>query len=615
MKPFKIGISIRFKLLTMLVSLPLLSLSIYLVYASDLFKADKVAYVFETSATVSHSLATQLRMEAESAYGSLRGVVENFEISTSDFNATGKDLFEKNPRLLALIVFRRNEAGEYVKLGQLAKTQAPAQNFLANAGLIAKLREQALKNGAFVTETVESADAVAVSYRLGAANEANNLVMMGLYKATDLLATFQSQGVNYSSFVISRSGQIAIGAMEVVAGDLDILRTLLSSGNQTTGEGSAEARLSDGQTYLIGYADTRMGDLTVISKVDKHRALGAVQRLMRQSLAFFGILISITILISIFASNKLTDSLRELFEATKKIAQGEFNVRVRVQSNDEVGGLADSFNTMAEEVKRLMSATAEKARMESELSTVRTVQETLFPPAHSQFGPIHIHGHFEPASECGGDWWNYSRLDNKIFLWIGDATGHGAPAALITSAARSAAAVIESLPDVTPSKALTILNRAIHQTSKGQIMMTFFIACIDLDHNTFTYASASHDPPYLMRRKGEKISKKDLVPLNEVNGPRLGDQKDHVYADVTIEFEPGDLLFLYTDGILDVQDPSGKKWSERAFLKCLVDSANLTNGVDGKLENLRQQVDSFRAGSSLIDDVTMVMCEYEKRAA
>jgi sigma-B regulation protein RsbU (phosphoserine phosphatase) len=186
---------------------------------------------------------------------------------------------------------------------------------------------------------------------------------------------------------------------------------------------------------------------------------------------------------------------------------------------------------------------------------------------------------------------------------------------LITSAARSAAAVIEGLPDVTPAKALTILNRAIHQTSKGQIMMTFFIACIDLDKSLFTYASASHDPPYLMRKSGEKLSKKDLVPLNDVNGPRLGDQKDFQYDETSLEFEPGDLVFLYTDGIVDIQDPAGKKWGERAFLKSLIDSSNDGADIEAKLGGLRGRAEAFRSGSSLIDDVTMVMCEYEKRAA
>ncbi|MBX3020760.1 MAG: SpoIIE family protein phosphatase [Bdellovibrionales bacterium] len=613
MNQFKIRFSLRYKLLLMLITLPLISLGLYLMMATDLFQADKVAYVYDSSATVSRGLSTQMRMETENAYAAMRTVVENFDFASNDFNAVAKDLFAKNKRMYAVLLFRRNDGGEYIRVGQLAKEESTAQNFTANVDLLTRLRDSAVKNTVFVGENIEAPGAISASFRLGNREELNHMVVMGLYQAKDLLDTFSARGM-YSSFVVTRSGQIAIGAMDVVGTDLDVLRTVLKANSK---EGTAETRLSDGQAYLISYSDVELGDLTVISKVDKKKALKAVEVLVIKSLLFFAALLASTLLISVFASNAMTSTLRELLDATSKIASGDFNVKIKARSKDEVGGLAENFNWMAGEVSRLMNATAEKARMESELSTVRTVQETLFPPASSQFGPIRIRGHFEPASECGGDWWNYSRSGNKIFLWIGDATGHGAPAALITSAARSAAAVIESLPDVTPGKALSILNRAIHQTSKGQIMMTFFIACIDLDANTFSYASASHDPPYLLRKNpaAEKLSKKDLVPLNEVNGPRLGDQKDFQYPETTIAFEPGDLLFLYTDGILDVEDPKGKKWGERAFLKCLIDSANNGADVEVKLEAIRAQIETYRSGSSLIDDVTMVMCEYEKRAA
>jgi sigma-B regulation protein RsbU (phosphoserine phosphatase) len=168
---------------------------------------------------------------------------------------------------------------------------------------------------------------------------------------------------------------------------------------------------------------------------------------------------------------------------------------------------------------------------------------------------------------------------------------------------------------VTPAGALTILNRAIQQTSKGQIMMTFFVAAIDLDERRFTYACASHDPPYFLRQKGRPFSKKDLIPLNEVNGPRLGEQKDFKYQETTLEFEPGDMVFFYTDGILDIQDPAGRKWGERSFLKSLLESANSGQDIQGKLAELRDKMDAYRSGSDLVDDVTMVMCEYGAKVA
>src|ERR1044072_9402533 len=132
MDQFKVRVSLRYKLLFMLVSLPLISLGIYLWMATDLFKKDKIAYVYNSSATVGRGLATQTRMEIENAYSALRGVVENFDFPTNDFNAAGKDLFGKNARLHALLLFRRDNTGQYIKLGQLVKDEAPAQNFAAN---------------------------------------------------------------------------------------------------------------------------------------------------------------------------------------------------------------------------------------------------------------------------------------------------------------------------------------------------------------------------------------------------------------------------------------------------------------------------------------------------
>ncbi len=608
MKNFKVRLSLRLKLLFLLVSLPLISLGLYLFMATGLFQEDKIAYVYDSSAAVSRSLATQTRMEIQAAYANLRTVAENYDISAGDFSSVGKNFFQKNERIQAIVLIRRQADGTYKKLGQMAKDLPFAQAFLGNSQLIEKTRAAAIANTVVISEHPGAAGVMNTAFRLGEMNEADHMVVMGLYQDDDLINAFQTSG-QYASFVVSRAGVVAIGSMDVVETDLELLKPVLAKTNK---EGVDQVQLSDGVTYLISFSSVGAGDLLVISRVDKAKALKAVEVLLAKSVLFFIVLLATTFLISIFASNQLTSQLRELFEATKKVAQGDFNIRVIAKSRDEVGGLAESFNWMAAEVARLLTETAEKARMESELSTVKTVQETLFPEAQSQFGPISIMGHFEPASECGGDWWSYSRVGNKIYLWIGDATGHGAPAALITSAARSASAVIEGLPDMTPGIALTILNRAIHQTSKGQIMMTFFVGCIDLDRQLFTYASASHDPPYFMRKSGEKLVKKDLVPLNEVNGPRLGEAKDFVYKDISFDFAPGDMCFFYTDGILDVQDPAGKKWGERTFLKTLIDHTNSGITVEKRLTGFLKTMNDFRAGSPLIDDVTMIMCEYQK---
>jgi phosphoserine phosphatase RsbU/P len=521
-----------------------------------------------------------------------------------------QDLFAHNLKAHALLLLRRQADGQYEQLGVMSKESATAKKFIGDAARLQHLRETAVSNTVSVFESGLGAGMVDVSFRLGEKEAADHMVIVALYQADDMVNAFESTGF-YSSMVMTRSGTLSLGAQEAVGADLDLLRGILKA---KVSEGTAEAKLRDGGYYLISYASVGLGDLTVVSKVDKTKALKAVEVLIFKSLLFFVCLIALTLVISVYASGQLTSTLRELFEGTQQIAQGDFSVRVEARSKDEIGGLAESFNYMASEVSRLMLDTAEKARMQSELATVRTVQETLFPKAEAHFGPLRIMGHFEPASECGGDWWSYSLVGTKVYIWIGDATGHGAPAALITSAARSAAAVIDILPEMTPGKALSIMNHAIHETSKGQIMMTFFMASIDLYEGTFTYACASHDPPYLMRKTGAKLAKKDLLPLNEVNGPRLGEQVGYEYKDVSVPFAAGDMVFLYTDGILDIEDSKGKKWGERTFLKSVLDAANNPGNVEAKIEGMKAVISGFRGGSNLIDDVTMVMVEFEQAA-
>jgi phosphoserine phosphatase RsbU/P len=300
--------------------------------------------------------------------------------------------------------------------------------------------------------------------------------------------------------------------------------------------------------------------------------------------------------------------LTQLLDATKSISQGKFDIKVPVTSRDEVGSLALSFNKMAAEVSRLLSETAESSRMQSELKTAQTVQETLFPATSAEIGDLAITGFYEPASECGGDWWHYNWVDGKVFLWIGDATGHGAPAALITSAAKSASTVIENLK-VDPAEALNLLNRSIYDVSRGRIMMTFFLACFDPKTRTLTYANASHESPFLIRKTDKELKKKDLVPLNEVNNPRLGQSRETQYEQTSVQLEVGDRILFYTDGIPDIQNVKLETWGEREFLKSVIKSNQNFPPVNQAVASLTETFQAYRTTASLIDDITFFMAE------
>ena len=605
MKARKIGLSLKYKFLMLLTIIPVASLALYILIATRLFESDKIAYVKDSGVAMARSLAVQFRVEMASFLDRAKPIAESFDLNSQQFSEASRTIFSRQERVDALILVQKSLNGQYVRVGELKKENSFSQQFLADETALSAVRDQAVRSEIYVSKTSFSDMHLVVAAVIGDAKQLGHMVLIGLYRANDLYSAFTKPNI-YQEFLINGSGQMLLQPNKTEV-QSDLFREVVSA---KLPEGTFEVASS--APKLVSYAETGIAGMKVASVVDRKEALSAVNALLARSILFFIALICFTIILSLVASVQLTSTLSELYEATKSIGSGQFDVRVKVKSNDEVGGLADGFNLMAAEVKRLVAETSEKARMQNELATAKIVQDTMFPALQSRFGEYNIVGHFEPASECGGDWWNYGIIDGKLWVWIGDATGHGAPAAMLTSAAKSAATIIEEMPGVTPGKALEVMNRALHETTKGRILMTFFIASIDMASGEVTYASASHDPPYLMRYQGagNPITKKDLEPLIEVNGPRLGDRKAVQYKEASVKMNLGDMMLFYTDGILELNNGAGKSWGERNFMKAIVDSTLVGRSADQRLANIKSSMVEFRANAQLPDDITLVMCQY-----
>ena len=260
---------------------------------------------------------------------------------------------------------------------------------------------------------------------------------------------------------------------------------------------------------LISFADVGIGDLRVISVVPKSAALAATDLIKRQSILFLILLLGLAVFISVIGASGLTNGLKRLHLATLEIGKGNLTVHIPQSGRDEIADVSQSFNKMVSEVRRLLRETAEKVRMEGELKTASLIQSTFFPNPSMDCGRVQLRGYYHPASECSGDWWNFVQIGSKIFIIVCDATGHGVPAALLTSAARSAFSIAVELPDVDAGKCLEFLNRAIFDTTQGKMQMTAFVAMLDSETGDISFANAGHEPPFLYRKKiGLSIEKR-----------------------------------------------------------------------------------------------------------
>ena len=325
-----------------------------------------------------------------------------------------------------------------------------------------------------------------------------------------------------------------------------------------------DADRGDVQGYLIvGYSTEGLHKVIQKIKDDgQARLTSAVSRALW--IAVFSIIVGI--IIAGIQAVFVTRNIKLLTRAATQIASGDLSIRSHIKSRDEVGQLGDQFNVMADRVQILMHETEQKAMLEKEVDIARSIQTTLLPPCgFAKCGPLELNGFFQPASECGGDFWCYNRLpDGSVLLTIGDVTGHGVPSAMITACAKSALDTLlsmSSMQQFSLSQIVASLNVAICQTAKRTLFMTFQAIRISSDGHMAEIVNAGHNFPLLVRL-GEV---KGIV----VRGERLGDNPTARYESIHFDLMQGDMLLLYTDGVTEYLNAAGAEYGEKRLRKVI----------------------------------------------
>ena len=243
-------------------------------------------------------------------------------------------------------------------------------------------------------------------------------------------------------------------------------------------------------------------------------------------------------------SHRMTQHLTTLTRGVRQLSGGDFRTRVPVRSADEFGALAGAFNQMAEDLERHEARAVERERLQRELELSRRIQTEMLPRTSLRSGPAEIGGVSIPAREVGGDFFNYFVLpDGRLALLVGDVSGKGVSAALLM--ANIQATLRARLPHETDLAQLADrLDRELDQNTPGEVYLTLFLAILDLDGRTLRYINAGHNPQFLQRVGG------GTEPLGSTGMP-IALYAGHGYFEARVALNPGDLLFFYTDGLVE----------------------------------------------------------------
>jgi phosphoserine phosphatase RsbU/P len=242
--------------------------------------------------------------------------------------------------------------------------------------------------------------------------------------------------------------------------------------------------------------------------------------------------------------------------------------------------------------------------IQSEMATARQIQLSILPREIPAIKGLEIAARYIPMTAVAGDFYDFIQIDEKrIGILVADVSGHGMPAALISSMLKIALdGQTECASD--PASVLAGLNKALCGKFQGHFVTAVYVV-VDVEKQSIFYAGAGHPPLIFMDHSAGKA--RDFVE----NGLFLGFFPEATYSAVEIPFTAGDWGVLYTDGIPEMTDPSDEQFGLDRFKQCLQDHHDLTAAqfIDALLAELSQWSD-VASGREPEDDITLLAIRF-----
>jgi len=256
-------------------------------------------------------------------------------------------------------------------------------------------------------------------------------------------------------------------------------------------------------------------------------------------------------------------------------------------------------------LKQGLQAREQLLALQKELSIATSIQQSILPqtfPPFPERQEFEIYAQMVPARHVGGDFYDFFLIDEeRIGLVIADVSGKGVPAAIFMAMSR-ALLKATALTSVSPGECLRHVNRRLCRESDSGLFVTLFYGILHIRTGEVEYSIAGHSPPYLLQATG------GITAVEYKGGMVLGVVEDNEYQVGRIVLQPGDGLFLYTDGVTEASDADQNLFSEPRLTEFLqrISSSSLPEIIQGAVSEVR----SFSTGLPQTDDITMLALRY-----
>ena len=268
--------------------------------------------------------------------------------------------------------------------------------------------------------------------------------------------------------------------------------------------------------------------------------------------------------------------------------------------------ISQSGKKMVEKQKEI---TEKGKRIETELNLASSIQKNMLPsifPPFPEHKEIDIYASMIPAKEVGGDFYDMFLIDdNHLAICMADVSGKGIPASLVMMISKILIKNV-TLIDAEVDRALTRVNKMLCDGNKIDMFITCWFGILDLRDGRMEFANAGHNPPLIYSNRTGKFEFLRTKP----NMVLAGIDSTNYRKNETI-MEPGDRLFLYTDGVVEATNEANKLYGEQRLQSFLNNSLSLD--VEETIKELKKDIDKFVGKAEQFDDITMLELFYKKK--
>jgi len=309
------------------------------------------------------------------------------------------------------------------------------------------------------------------------------------------------------------------------------------------------------------------------------------------------------LLIYILIKKLIVDNIHRINHSLSEITDGNLDVTVDVRSNEEFSSLSDDINSTVDTLKRYIADAA--ARIDAELEFARAIQHSSLPsvfPPYPGRKEFELFASMRTAKEVGGDFYDFYLIDDKTLAFlIADVSGKGIPAAMFMMQSKT---LLKSCAEsgMSVEEVFTQANEKLCEGNDAGMFVTAWMGILDIDTGLVTFANAGHNPPLIRRSDGS------CEYLKTRPGFVLAGMESIRYRKNELQLMPGDMLYLYTDGVTEATDAANQLYGEDRLFDLLNKHGELQ--PQPLCENIITDVDKFTGEAPQFDDITMLCLKY-----